>query len=105
MYSLILGPEVKPRYDRERLMGLLNTLKFIVQHPLNADGKFRALARFAVWQIAGRMVPGPVIVDFVAAGAPNTRCVAFEPAPLAFDRLRLTPNTRSDHSLVAGQEN
>lgn len=85
-------------------MGLLNTLKVIVQHPLNADGKFRALARFAVWQIAGRMVPGPVIVDFVAAGAANARGVAFEPAPLAFDRPGLTRKPWSDHSLVAGQE-
>lgn len=123
-------------------MGLLNTLKAIVQHPLNTNAKVRALARFFVWQVAGRMVPGPVIIDFVegtklvispgrtgatmnlytglqefedmafvlhvlregelfvdvganigtytilAAGAAKARCVAFEPAPLAFERLQ-----------------
>ena len=31
-------------------MSLLNTLKFITNHPLNRDQKLRSVIRFAKWQ-------------------------------------------------------
>lgn len=45
-------------------MGLLNTLQFILDHPLNEGRRFDSLRRFAAWQIGSRLVPGPVVVDF-----------------------------------------
>jgi FkbM family methyltransferase len=45
-------------------MGLINTLRFILDHPLNNGKRFHALRRFAAWQIGSRLVPGPVVVDF-----------------------------------------
>ena len=46
-------------------MGLLHTLSFITDHPLNRSDKFGALGRFARWQIGSRLMPGAVVVDFV----------------------------------------
>lgn len=46
-------------------MGLVNTLQFIINHPLNVDKKFSALSSFLKWQIGCRLVPGPVAVRFV----------------------------------------
>lgn len=46
-------------------MGLLDTLRFIVRHPLNSGRQLDSLRRFAAWQIGSRLVPGPVAVDFV----------------------------------------
>jgi hypothetical protein len=46
-------------------MGLLNTLRFIVEHPLNSGKRLASLRRFAAWQIGSRLVPGPVVVEFV----------------------------------------
>lgn len=44
---------------------LWNTLKFILNHPLNRDRKFAALKRFLSWQVGSRLVPGSVAVPFV----------------------------------------
>lgn len=46
-------------------MVLLKTIKFIATHPLNRGDALGAVARFVKWQIASRLVPGPVIVDWV----------------------------------------
>jgi len=46
-------------------MGLLNTLRFIVEHPLNSGKRLASLRRFPAWQIGSRLVPGPVVVEFV----------------------------------------
>jgi FkbM family methyltransferase len=46
-------------------MALLDTLRFIVSHPLGRRMRWRALARFARWQIASRLLPGGAVVDFV----------------------------------------
>lgn len=46
-------------------MSLLNTLKFITNHPLNRSHKLKALARFAQWQIGSRLVPGAVVFDWI----------------------------------------
>jgi FkbM family methyltransferase len=48
-------------------MSLLNTLKFITAHPLNQDAKFKAIVRFARWQIGGRLVRGEVVHDWINA--------------------------------------
>lgn len=44
---------------------MINTLKFILSHPLSRNNKFRALQRWLNWQIGSRLVPGPVAVPFV----------------------------------------
>jgi FkbM family methyltransferase len=46
-------------------MGLLNTLAFILHHPLNAPQKVAALRRYLSWQIGSRLVPGSVAFPFV----------------------------------------
>jgi FkbM family methyltransferase len=48
-------------------MGLLGTLRFLAEHPLTADRRVRTLARFLRWQLASRLAPGPIAVDFVAS--------------------------------------
>lgn len=45
-------------------MSALNTLDFILNHPLNREHRGKALARFARWQIGSRLLPGPVVIDF-----------------------------------------
>ena len=42
------------------------TFKFIVNHPLNRDGRRHAVERFLKWQIGSRFFPGPIIFDWVA---------------------------------------
>lgn len=44
---------------------MLNTLKFIWSHPLNAYGRWAALGRFARWQAASRLLAGPIALPFV----------------------------------------
>lgn len=47
-------------------MGLLTTLRFVANHPLNAGRKFDALGRFTRWQISARLLPGSAVaVPFV----------------------------------------
>ncbi len=46
-------------------MGMLNTLGFIMGHPLNAKRKLASLIRFAQWQIGSRLAGGPVAKRFV----------------------------------------
>jgi FkbM family methyltransferase len=46
-------------------MGLLDTLRWIVNHPLNERDRLRAIARFLRWQLGSRILPGPVAVPFV----------------------------------------
>lgn len=45
--------------------GLVNTLAFVVRHPLNEAHRASALARFVRWQVGSRLVPGAVAVPFV----------------------------------------
>ena len=37
-------------------MQLINTIRFIVSHPLNRNGKIKAFSRFIRWQIASRLL-------------------------------------------------
>lgn len=46
-------------------MGILGTLGFVMNHPLNARRKLAALGRFARWQIGCRLVGAPVAKHFV----------------------------------------
>ncbi len=45
--------------------GLLQVMRSIAEHPLNAGHRFESLGRFAKWQIGSRLVPGPVLVPFI----------------------------------------
>ncbi len=45
-------------------MGLLNTLSFLLNHPLSQGRKLQTLRRFAAWQIGARLVPGPMACPF-----------------------------------------
>lgn len=44
----------------------LQTLKYITAHPLNRHRRAAALLRFLKWQIGSRLVPGPVVYEWVA---------------------------------------
>jgi FkbM family methyltransferase len=46
-------------------MPFLNTLRFILDHPMNRGRGLRALWRYASWQIISRLRTGPSTVDFV----------------------------------------
>lgn len=46
-------------------MGMLNTLGFILGHPLNERRKLASIIRFAQWQIGSRLTVGPVAKRFV----------------------------------------
>jgi len=46
-------------------MSLINTLSFILEHPLTRDNRFEALSRFIKWQIACRMSEGPLVIDWI----------------------------------------
>ncbi len=46
-------------------MSLVNTLKHLVNHPLNKSNKMAAIVRFLKWQIGSRLVPGEVIYKWV----------------------------------------
>ena len=47
-------------------MGILKTLRFITDHPLNTGRKAHALGRFTRWQIGSRLLPGSALaVPFV----------------------------------------
>jgi len=46
-------------------MQILNTLRFIVTHPLNRAHKLRSVGRFLRWQIGSRLIPGTVVYGWV----------------------------------------
>jgi FkbM family methyltransferase len=45
-------------------MPLLKILKFILNHPLNKEAKFKSLVRFLKWQINVRINPYPIIFSY-----------------------------------------
>ncbi len=45
-------------------MELLKILKFIYQHPLNVNNRFKAIIRFLFWQINTKINPYPIIYSF-----------------------------------------
>ncbi|MFT3755236.1 MAG: FkbM family methyltransferase [Pseudoxanthomonas sp.] len=44
---------------------MLNLLTFVLRHPLNANGKIAALGRVLRWQVASRLMAGPIAFPFV----------------------------------------
>lgn len=46
-------------------MELFRLFKFVWQHPLNAGGRLAALLRVVKWQIASRLLAGPLALPFV----------------------------------------
>lgn len=46
-------------------MSLFATLRFIWRHPLASRQRAEALERYVRWQLASRVSPGPIAVDFV----------------------------------------
>ncbi len=46
-------------------MGLISSLRFIVGHPLSRGRKLSNVWRFFAWQVGARLIPGPVVTDFV----------------------------------------
>ncbi len=46
-------------------MSLLSTLSFIWNHPLNRNGKLRAVGRFFKWQLASRLLPYTISLPYV----------------------------------------
>jgi hypothetical protein len=42
-----------------------NLLKYVWNHPLNADGRFAALWRVFRWQLAVRLMPGLIALPYV----------------------------------------
>ena len=45
-------------------MGLFSTLNYIVNHPLNREGRAASIFRFLRWQITIRLNPYPIIYQF-----------------------------------------
>jgi FkbM family methyltransferase len=45
--------------------GPLTTVRFLLQHPLTREQPWTSMVRYARWQLASRIAPGPVAVDFV----------------------------------------
>jgi FkbM family methyltransferase len=47
------------------LKNLVNLLTFVWSHPLNRGARFAAIGRVLRWQIASRLIPGPIALPFV----------------------------------------
>jgi FkbM family methyltransferase len=46
-------------------MGLVSTLRFVLQHPLNRQKPIMAVARFVRWQVASRIAGAPIAMPYV----------------------------------------
>lgn len=46
-------------------MSLLNTIEFIINHPLIRGNKLSSIIRFARWQVGSRLVPGAIVYDWI----------------------------------------
>ena len=46
-------------------MSVIESVKFIATHPLTRDNTFKSLLRFVRWQIGSRLVPGPIVYDWI----------------------------------------
>jgi FkbM family methyltransferase len=56
----------------QQVLSLPKQLGSIWRHPLNREHEVAAIGRWARWQVASRLAPGPILVPFVG----NTRLVA-----------------------------
>jgi FkbM family methyltransferase len=84
-------------------MSLTQTLNFIVNHPLNRNHKASAIKRYVQWQIGSRLVPGPVVLEWVGGAkvivrpgekgmTQNVYCGLQEFADMAYLLHMVTPN-------------
>ena len=84
-------------------MILADLLSFVWTHPLNADNSRAALGRVAQWQIASRLMPGPIALPFVddtyllatrglAGATGNWYCGLYEGRDMAFVLHVLRPD-------------
>jgi FkbM family methyltransferase len=48
-------------------MRLLDLVRYVWAHPLNANGKLGALVRVLRWQVGSRLLPGPVALPYVGS--------------------------------------
>ena len=46
-------------------MSLTNTIKFVVQHPLNRERKINSIIRFVKWQLGSRVLSGEYIYEWI----------------------------------------
>ncbi len=47
-------------------MALLNTIRFITEHPLNRGKRLSAIVRYLRWQVGSRLARGDVVYDWVS---------------------------------------
>lgn len=69
---VITGPhgyvrDAEGSYDQivMSISAVFSTLRFITSHPLTQRDLTRGIGRFVAWQIGSRLVPGPVVFEFV----------------------------------------
>jgi FkbM family methyltransferase len=46
-------------------VSLSQTIRFIIDHPLNKESKGAAIGRFVTWQVTSRLHRGPTVISFV----------------------------------------
>src|SRR5438552_5096249 len=91
-------------------MGLRQLATFVWNHPLNATGRLSALGRVVRWQVASRLIAGPIALPFVedtslfamrgmAGATGNWYCGLHEVRDMAFVLHLLRPN---EHFLDVG---
>lgn len=91
-------------------MGLRHAMTFVWNHPLNAANRVAALGRVVRWQLASRLMPGPIALPFVdgtslfatrgmTAATGNWYCGLHEMRDMAFMLHLLRAN---DHFLDVG---
>lgn len=84
-------------------MNIFKLLKFISRHPLNRAAPLHAIGRFIRWQVASRLVPGPIYMPFVdgtglmlrrgmAGATGNWYCGLHDPDEMAFILHALRPD-------------
>lgn len=83
-------------------MGILNILRFVWNHPLNAERRLPAIGRMIRWQIGSRLLPGPVGLPFadgthlfatrgMSGATGNWYCGLHEAAEMSFVLHALRP--------------
>ena len=89
---------------------MIRLLRFILQHPLNRSNRLGALTRLFCWQIAARLLRGPIALPFVdgtflfaskgmSAATGNWYCGLYEVVEMAFALHLLR---KDDHFLDIG---
>ena len=83
-------------------MGIRDSLRFVWTHPLNADGRMKAVGRVVRWQVGSRLLAGPIALPFIddtrlfvtrgmAGATGNWYCGLHEVAEMGFVLHALRP--------------